>query len=120
MAFLRCIEASGDASSACAVPAGAALDSERGSEIARRYARLFGSSANARTSRQLLASGSNRSERAGLLRDLATLLAQLRLLGMPQQAYEELRDELLEAARGDLQRERLLADLRAHARGIPL
>ena len=120
MDFLRCSEAAHGVSGACATLPGSALDSERGVEIARRYTRLFGSSAEARTSRQLLASGSGRGERIALLRDLAILLAQLRLLGMPLPAYEGLRDELLEAVRGDLPRDALLADVHSHSRGIPL
>jgi hypothetical protein len=122
LGFLQCTtrQAGGSAPRTCAGDEGSPLDSERGDDVARRYARLFGDAPEARAARALLAGDPNKEERPAVLRDLATLLAQLRLLGMEPPAYEQLRDELLDAARGDTPREELLADVRAHARGIPL
>jgi filamentous hemagglutinin family protein len=121
-AFLRCTERADRGGSArpCAGAPGSPLDSERGDDIAQRYARLFGDSPEAAAARQLLAGDPDREERDGVLRDVASLLAQLRLLGMGLADYESLRDQLLDTARGETPRDDLLADVRAHGRGLPL
>jgi filamentous hemagglutinin family protein len=119
LAFLRCAEEQGPGSArACAPAPGSPLDSERGDEIAQRHARLFGASAEAQAARRLLAGDPDATGRGTVLRDLVALLAQIRLLGIDAEGYARVRDRLLDDAGAG--RERLQADIRSQARGIPL
>jgi hypothetical protein len=121
LAFLRCSEERGGQNArACAGAPGSPLDSERGDEIAQRHARIFGPSAEAQAARRLLAGDPDATGRDAVLRDLVALLAQIRLLGIDADAYPRVRDRLLGDALAGASREALLADIRAHARGVPL
>ncbi|MGH0030545.1 MAG: filamentous hemagglutinin N-terminal domain-containing protein [Myxococcota bacterium] len=120
LAFLACSEQAGpgEATRDCAPANGSPLDSPRGEEIAQRYRRLFGPDDEARAARALMEASS--AAGSAVRRDVATLLAQLRLLGMQEAEYQRVRDDLLDEAAGADGRAALLSAVRAESRGLPL
>ncbi len=118
LAWLRCgAELRDDCPAA---PTGSPLDSPRGQDLARRAAALLGGSAEASSARADLA----RLD-PDALRQLAVLLTELRLLGLPNPEYTAVRDalfaELLTDVRPGAPDAGALAEaVQRQARGVPL
>jgi len=118
LTWLRCAAAQRDD---CPEPAtGSPLDSPRGQDLARRAAALLGGSAEADSARADLA----RLD-PDALRQLAVLLTEVRLLGLPDSEYAAVRDalyaELLAGADPGAPDAGALAQaVQRQARGVPL